>query len=71
MKYKYYDELLDKIVIIEGQFVDREQVTITIWNEYSERVIKRKVHWDGNAKDLYVRVDNIKIYYDYVTSNME
>ena len=71
MKYKYYDELLDKIVIIEGQFVDREQVTITIWNEYSERVIKRKVRWDGNAKDLYVRVDNIKIYYDYVTSNIE
>ena len=71
MLYKFYDEILERIIVIDGYFVEHEQVTVTIWNEYSDRVLKRKVHWDGSAKDLYISIDGIRVYYDFVNSRME
>lgn len=47
-----------KLELLEGKFYEGETVTVNI----NGKTVKRKVHWDAAAGDLYVVCDNSKYF---------
>jgi hypothetical protein len=57
-----------KLRIIDGNFLEGERVIVSL----NGNIISRVVHWDAQAKDLYIVYKNRKYFlYEFMKGNTE